>query len=126
MAAAKPARSPTAPPPSADHGRAPVEPGLQEALPRGGGDLERLGPLPLGQEHRGDVESRGGEAPGDGGAVERQDGRVGDEGDLAADLETGELGSGLGEDTGADEDVVRARAQPDGDVDHRHDYATSS
>jgi hypothetical protein len=50
--------------------------------------------------------------------VERQDGRIGDEGDPASDLETGELGARATEKAPADENAVRAWAQTDGDFDH--------
>src|SRR6185369_7758810 len=100
------------------HGGAAVETGLEEAVPGRGGDLERLGPLSLGEEHGSDVESRVGKAPRHRVTMERQDGRIGDEGDLAAHLEAGKLGSRLSENARADEDAVRAGAETNGDVDH--------
>src|SRR6266545_3876819 len=100
------------------HRGAAVETGLEKAVPGRSGHLERLGPLALGQQHRSDIESRLGKAPRHRSAVKRQDSRIGDEGDLAADLETGELGSDARENTGADKNPVRARAEADGDVDH--------
>ena len=51
-------------------------------------------------------------------AVEGQDGRIRDEGNLAAHLEAGELGSHFSENTRADEDAIRARAETNGNVDH--------
>jgi hypothetical protein len=50
--------------------------------------------------------------------MEGEDGRIGDEGDLAAHLEAGELGSRLSENARADEDAIRAGAEANGDVDH--------
>src|SRR6266436_4376612 len=83
-----------------------LEAGLEKAVPGRSGHLERLGPLTLRQKHRSDIESRLGKTPRHRSAMKRQDSRIGDEGDLAADLETRELGSGARENTGADKNPV--------------------
>jgi len=53
-----------------DHRRGPVAAGLQEAIPALPGDVEGLGPLPLGQEDLGGVEAGGSKTPDHGPTVE--------------------------------------------------------